>query len=116
MRRAIKGPRLAIALFLSASLPAVSIVTRTDAQTAEGLRLRNASSIALRVEIRAGASPDCESAKPIATRTVAPGRFWVIRSSQQFCLRREAEVGGVARWLPWERKPAVKGRIEEVTL
>jgi hypothetical protein len=85
-----------------------------EAQIAEGLRLRNGAAIALRVEIRVG--EDCDTAKPIATRTVQPGRFWVIRSSQAFCLRREAAAGGVAAWLPWERKQPVKGRIEEVVL
>jgi hypothetical protein len=113
---AIKGLRVATAVVLWAALPAVATGVRTDAQTAEGLRLRNASSISIRVEIRVGQGTDCDSAKPIAIRTVAPGRFWVIRSSQPFCMRREGAAGGVATWLPWERKLPVQGRIDEVTL
>lgn len=116
MSRAIKGLRLVVGLVISGALPAVSAVARTEAQAPEGLRLRNASSISIRVEIRVGQGTDCESAKPIATRTVVPGRFWVIRSSQPFCMRREVAVGGVATWLPWELRLPVKGRIDEVTL
>jgi hypothetical protein len=108
------GLRVAAAVVISAALSAGSNVSRMDAQTAEGLRLRNGAAIPLRVEIRVG--EDCDTARPIATRTLAPGRFWVIRSSQSFCLRREVAAGSVATWLPWERKLPVKGRIDEVIL
>ena len=114
MSRLVGGLRTTAVLLAAGALPAFSMGARMEAQTAEGLRLRNGAAIPLRVEIRVG--EDCDTARPIATRTVAPGRFWVIRSSQSFCLRREVAAGSVATWLPWERKLPVKGRIEEVVL
>jgi hypothetical protein len=114
--RAFKGLRLAAGLVIFGALPAVSHVSRTEAQTPEGLRLRNASSLPVQVEIRVGRGTDCGAAKSIVIRTVAPGRFWMIRSSQPFCMRRGISAGGVSMWQPWERKLPVRGRIEEVTL
>jgi len=97
------------------SLPTAA-AAQAPVPMAGGFKVRNAAAIPLTVEIRVGLHDDCDTATPIATRTLAPGGFLEIRSSQPLCLRREIAVGGVPQRQGWEKKVPVRGQVEEVAL
>lgn len=81
------------------------------------LNLHNDSWDAVQVEVRIGASQNCDSITVAGVRTLKRGKVWAIVSDQGVCWRREANPGdGSGRWTPWASRALLLNPIEDVSL
>lgn len=83
---------------------------------AGALTLRNASRVAVRIELRMGHAASCDDAPPGIVRTLPPGKRWLIAGTQPICWRRALDAGAsVPSWTPWNRRLLRAGERLETT-
>lgn len=81
------------------------------------LRLLNTSADTLRVEIRVGPSATCDEARVTDSRTLPPGRSWLIATAHPICWRQTVkEAATVAMTTAWQRRLLTPSERADVVL
>jgi hypothetical protein len=81
------------------------------------LNLHNDRWDAVQVEVRIGASQDCDSNAVAGIRTLKGGNVWAIVVDQRVCWRREANPGdGSGLWTLWASRALLVDAVEDVSL
>ena len=80
------------------------------------LALRNNDWGSVRVELRLGASSQCDLYPPTAVRTLKRGWAWAVVTDQMVCWRREASPGAASAWTAWQTRRVPSAGVDDVAL
>ena len=95
-----------------------ALALMSNAQPAEGqgrgqsrpepgtLIIRNVAFDSVRIEVRIGASNNCEMNPMVGVRKLRKGRAWAVKADRGVCWRRELSPGSSAKnaWTDWSRR------------
>jgi len=115
-------PRSIVVAFSLLLLPTLTIpaatLTSTGVSSQSGIvALRNANWDVVKVEVRLGASSDCDLYPSVAIRTLKRGESWAIVAAGVVCWRREALPGAQQLvWTTWHASALPAMGVVDVTL
>jgi len=79
--------------------------------------LRNARWSAVQVEVRIGASSQCDQNESVGIKTLGRDQAWGVVSDQTICWRREQTPGDArAGWTPWSQTRLALDEVRDITL